>query len=127
MDCNEDDNSISDDDIVLRRVYKNFTVYDDNRSMYRPSSQAFKQNGPDGPVSVYLASETCPAAVADEGQEEYLVSIKVRILRELGLGLIRNPCSGGQGHCEILGRKTRSTLRKIVDACEWVEGYAPEQ
>lgn len=120
-----DDASISDDEIILRRVPEDFVTDDQNRQRLRPSTQAFKQDGPDGLVSVYLSSETDPATVADEGPEKYLASIRVGVLRELELGVIRDPSSGGLGHCVITGRKTKGRLNRIVCEAEWVNGYAP--
>ena len=75
---------------------------------------------------MYLISETKLATVADEGPEKYLASIRVGILRELGLGVVRDPSSGGPGHCDITGRKTKGRLNQIVRKAEWVNGYAPE-
>ena len=121
-----DDASISDDDVVLRRVAENFVTGDQNLQRLRPSTQAFKQDGPDGLVSVYLISETEPATVVAEGPEKYLASIRVGVLRELGLGIVRDPSSGGPGHCVITGRKTKGRLNQIVRKVEWVNGYAPE-
>ena len=120
-----DDASISDDEIILRRVPEDFVTDDQNRQRLRPSTQAFKQDGPDGLVSVYLSSETDPATVADEGPEKYLASIRVGVLRELELGVVRDSSSGGLGHCVITGRKTKGRLNRIVCEVEWVNGYAP--
>ena len=121
-----DDPSISDDEIVLRRVHESFVVLDENVHRKRPSTLAFKQGGADGLVSVYLNVETRPDAVVVEGPEPFLASIRVGALRELGLGVVRDPDSGGPGHCVITGRKTKGTLNRIVQAAAWVEGYAPE-
>ena len=123
-----DDVSISDDEVVLRRIAEDFVTDDQNLQRLRPSTQAFKQDGPDGLVSVYLISETEPATVADEGPEKYLAStsIRVGVLRELGLGVVRDPSSGGLGHCVITGRKPKGRLNQIVRKAEWVNGYAPE-
>ena len=62
-----DDASISDDEVVLRRVAEDFVTDDQNIQRLRPSTQAFKQDGSDGLVSVYLISETKLATIADEG------------------------------------------------------------
>ena len=86
-----DDTSIGADQTVLRRVAENFITYDENTQKLRPSTQAFLQNGPDGLVSVYLSSETTPGAVAAGGPEKYMASIKVGFLREVGLGIVRDP------------------------------------
>ncbi len=120
-----DDTSIGDDDIVLRRVSERAYIFDENLGRFRPSSQAFLQNGPDGLVSVYLESETTHSAVACEGPEPYLAFISAGELRELGLGIVRDPSSGGPGHCEITGRKTRGMLNRIARQAQWVPGYAP--
>ena len=120
-----DDASISDDEVVLRRIAEDFVTDDQNLQRLRPSTQAFRQYGPDGLVSVYLISETEPATVADEGPEKFLASIRVGVLRELGLGVVRDPSSGGLGHCVITGRKTKGTLNQIVRKAKWIDGYAP--
>ena len=118
-----DDTSIGDDEVILRRIA--FTTFDQNLQRRRPSTQSFKQDGTDGLVSVYLLSETTPANVIDEGVERYLASVNVGLLRELGLGIARDPTSGGPGHCVITGRKTKGRLNRIVQEAEWVEDYRP--
>ena len=118
-----DDTSIGDDEVILRRIA--FTTFDQNLQRRRPSTQSFKQDGTDGLVSVYLLAETTPANVIDEGVERYLASVNVGLLRELGLGIARDPTSGGPGHCVITGRKTKGRLNRIVQEAEWVEDYRP--
>ena len=125
MDCNRDDPSISDDDSVYRRIPEDWAISDDNLRRFRLSSQAFKQGGTYGLVSVYLASETSPDAVMAEGRQVYLVEVGVGTIRDLGLGVIRSPESGGPGHCDITGRKTKSVLNRIAKQARWVAGYAP--
>ena len=122
----EDDADIGDGEVVLRRVAEDFTVYDSNLQRRRASTQAFLQDGPNGPVSVYLSSETTSEVVASGAPEKYMASVKVGVLRGLGLGVARDPSSGGPGHCVITGRKTKGRLNRIVQKAEWVEGYAPE-
>ena len=120
-----DDTDISNDESVLRRIAANSHIFDENLARRRPSSQAFLQNGPDGEVSVYLESETTHSAVAGGGPEPFLASITVGELRELELGIVRDPASGGPGHCVITGRKTRSKLNRIAKQARWEPGYAP--
>ncbi len=122
----EDDARISSDEIVLRRVPEDSKVSDNKLNRIRPSTQAFLQDGPDGLVSVYLNAETTPNVVAEEGPEPFLASIRVGVLRQLGLGLIRDSSSGGPGHCVITGRKTKGRLNQIVQQAVWVDGYAPK-
>ena len=121
----EDDACIANDEILLRRVAENSVHWDEELRRQRPSTSAFRQDGPDGLVSVYLSSETTPATVASGGPEKHLVSIAAGFLREQELGIIRDTTSGGSGHCVITGRKTRGKLYRIVCEAQWVEGYAP--
>ena len=120
-----DDPTISDDAVVVRRVALSEHTFDETIGRRRPSSQAFMQSGPDGLVSVYLLSETTFETVAQGGSQRYLAIVTVGVLRENGLGIIRSPESGGPGHCDITGRKTRGRLNRIVRSAEWVPGYAP--
>ena len=124
MNCNYDP-SISGEDSVYRRISEDQIVPNENLRRFRPSTQGFKQGGKDGLVSVYLMSETSPAAVMSEGRQPYLVEIGVGAIRDLGLGVIRSPETGGPGHCDIVGRKTRSVLNRLVAQARWVAGYAP--
>ena len=121
----QDDPGIGNDEVVVRRVARREQIFDPETGRRRPASQAFLQNGRDGLTSVYLMSETTPAEVAADGAEEYLVAVRVGALRENGLGVIRTPESGGPGHCDITGRKTRGRLVRIAMQAEWVPGYAP--
>ena len=126
MTLPQDDAAIGDNETVYRRISELFVQRDQNLGRLRPSTQAFRQGGPDGLVSVYLCSETTPEAVMSEGPERWLATIEVGALRELGLGIVRSPSDGGPGHCDITGRKTRGALRRIAASAKWVPGYAPE-
>ena len=125
MEGAPDEPRIPDGEILLRRVREDETTYDENLHRNRPSSQAFLQNGSDGPTSVYLNAETTPAAVMSEGAEEFLVSVIIDVVRENGLDVMRDHTSGGLGHCVITGKKSRAALRAISRAAVWVEGYGP--
>ena len=121
----QDDLSIDDDEIAVRRISHRDQTFDTELGRRRPTTQAFLQNGRDGLTSVFLLTHTTPAEVAEDGKEEYLAAVRVGILRENGLGIVRSPESGGPGHCDITGRKTRGRLVRIVMQVEWVPGYAP--
>ena len=125
MTSPQDDPGINDDEVVVRRVSRREQIFDPDVGRRRPASQAFLQNGRDGLTSVYLMSETTPEEVAADGDEEYLAAVRVGALRENGLGIIRTPESGGPGHCDITGRKTRGRLFQIVMRSQWIPGYAP--
>jgi hypothetical protein len=104
-----DDANIGNEKVVLRRISDRSHVFDENLGRSRPSSDVFLQDGP----------------------EPFLVSISVGELRKAGgelpngLGIIRDPTSGGPGHCVITGRKTRGRLSQIAKQAQWVPGYAP--
>ena len=120
-ELDRDDPDIGDDQVVFRRIAGIFVIQDENLQRPRPSTRAFRQ----AELSVYLSSMTTPDMVASEGTEPYIVAINVGILRQLGLGIILDPSSGGPGHCLVTGRRTRSKLNQIVKQAEWVEGFAP--
>ena len=122
----QDDSVISDDELVYRRIPEQWWVPDHNIGRERPSSQAFIQDGPDGPVSVYVASRTIPSAVVSEGPEPYLVSVLVSVIREMGLDVVYDPMSGGPGHATIVGRKTHSCAKKLAKASKWIPPYTPQ-
>ena len=119
------DPTIGDAEKVVRRVAGEQYTFDGNLGRTRPSTQAFRQDGRDGDVSVYLRSETTPDAVAQEGNQPYQCVVDVGVLRQNGLGIIRTPDKGGPGHCDITGRKTTGVLNRIVQTAQWVDGYAP--
>ena len=125
MTSPQDDPSIGNDETILRRVAHDQQFFDHRVGRVRPATNAFLQDGPEGLVSVYLMSETTPAIAASEGSQEYLAAVRVGTLRANGLGIIRTPESGGPGHCDITGRKTRGRLNRIVRQAEWAPGYAP--
>lgn len=127
MTSAHDDTGIEDHEIVLRRVAVEEVVFDENAGRLRPAGYAFLQGGRDGLVSVYLASEASPETVWAGGPEEYLASITVGMIRQIGLGIVRDSDSGGSGHCVVTGRKTRGRLNQIVRNTAWVDGYAPSQ
>ena len=125
MTTPQDDPGISDNEIVARRVADDQQTFDKDIGRRRPTSQAFLQGRRDGLTSVYLLSETTPETIAGGGSQNYLATVRVGILRENGLGIIRTPESGGPGHCDVTGRKTRGRLVQIVIQAQWLPGYAP--
>ncbi len=119
-----DDPTITDDQVIWRRIYQ--AVYDDNLKRQRPSSACFLQDGPDGPVSVYIASQAQSAkAVKEEGNEPFLAALTVGFVRTLGLGVVPDSSSGGIGHAELTGRKTHGKRDRLAKEATWVEPYAP--
>jgi hypothetical protein len=118
------DPSISDDEIIWRRIYQ--VVYDNNLKRVRPTSACYSQNDPGTDVSVYVGSIAQSAAVVMQGgREQYLGALRAGFIRSLGLGIVFDPSTGGPGHALIRGRKTRSMLDKMAKAASWVPPYQP--
>lgn len=109
---------------VLRRV-RDYEVLVDEDGTRRPSSQAFIQGGPDGNVSVYLASETTPERITRDYPDTYVAEVEISAIRSLGLDVEREPVEEDPGHCNITGRKTRSRTRAIARSSRWATGYRP--
>jgi hypothetical protein len=118
---------IEDGQVVMRRVRKSQTTTDTNDGPQRPTSDAFIQNGPDGETSVYLASETTPERITKEYPDVYVAEVEVRAIRAQGLDVERDPIVGDQGHCNIVGRKTRGKAVAIARSARWMQGYGPEK
>ena len=93
--------------------------------MTRPSSDAFLQGGPEGNVSVYLASETTPERITSEYPNTFVALVEVSVVRTQGLDVKREPIRNDPGHCNITGRKTASKRRSIARSSRWAEGFAP--
>lgn len=62
--------------------------------------------------------------VAALGNEPYMVDLSVDLIRELGLCLERVD-EGALGHVDVVGRKRRAGLRRLVEDARWVEDYEP--
>ena len=103
-----DDPTIVDDQIIWRRVPDAWVVGNKNTNRKRPTTQCFLQDGPDKPVSVYISSETISVqSIMKEGKERFLVAIPVSFIREIGLGIVRDSSTGGQGHSLLKRHKTK--------------------
>jgi hypothetical protein len=117
---------VAGDEIVMRRVPDSQTTTDTPpNGPKRPSTQAFKQDGADGPASVYLLSKTTPEAVLGDRLETYVAMVSVSALRAEGLDVIRSCIEGDPGHCDITGHRTNGMLKRIARNSEWVPSFGP--
>ena len=117
---------VNDTDNVMRRVSRTeITLHEDDGSI-RPSSDAFMQGGPEGNVSVYLASETTPQRITENYPEVYVALVEVSVIRALGLEVELDQTAEDPGHCNITGRKTRGKARAIARSSRWAEGFGPQ-
>lgn len=124
MTTEPNEGRLDDGLIVLRRV-RDYEVLRDEDGIPRPSSQAFIQGGPEGNVSVYLASETTPQWITRDYPGTYVAEVDIGTIRRHGLDVERDPIEGDPGHCNITGRKTRSRTRAIARSSRWTTGFGP--
>lgn len=120
---------VSDDRWVMRRVSRTQLEFDVSITAERPVSGQLSVGPAPGFASCRLVGEADPDEVAAEGNEEYLFLVPVRLLREYGLDVVRDPEHGGPGHCNIVGARglSRPNLRRLLRQVHWVQGYAPER
>ena len=115
-----------DDGLTVLRRIRDYEVFEHGDGNLRPSSQAFIQGGPDGDVSVYLASETTPEQITRHYPGTYVAEVEISSIRAQGLDVERDPSEGDRGHCNITGRKTRSRARAIAGNSRWTIGFGPQ-
>ena len=115
-----------DDGLTVLRRIRDSEVFEDGNGNRRPSSQAFIQGGPDGDVSVYLASKTSPEQITRHYPGTYVAEVEISSIRDQGLDVERDPIQGDTGHCNITGRKTRSRTRAIAGNSRWTIGFEPQ-
>lgn len=118
----DDDPSITDDDIVWRRVARIFQERDAAGKLTEIQSGAFADSSDGTPMSVDLASvagDVRVTAASDAGC--VVVALSVGDLRALGLKVCRAPIGPNDpsGHAEnpahayVVGHKGKSIRRKI--------------
>ena len=88
---------------VMWRVSRTQLEFDVSIDGQHPISGQLSVGPPPGYASCRLVGEADPQEVAAEGNEEYLFVVPVQLLRDYGLGVVRDPENGGPGHCNIVG------------------------
>ena len=116
---------LADELVVFRRVVA-ADITTDPDGAPRPISSAFRQGGPDGDVSVYLASETTPEFITRYYPGTLVAQLTIAQVRSQGLDVVRDPTPGDPGHCNIVGRKTRAVTRNLAEVSAWTAGFAPQ-
>lgn len=109
---------------ILRRVRPGELSHDQN-AVPQLASTVFRQGGPDGDVSVYLASETTPEFITRNHPGYLVIELTIAQVRSQGLDVQREEIPGDPGHCNITGRKTRGISRTLADICRWSPGFGP--
>lgn len=119
----EDDATLDNDEVLWRRVPNQWVKFDDNLNYFRPSSQAFQDSRDGTPMSVFIAAECGGVEDALAEHDAFLlVSFSVGEVRELGLGVTRDPKPGAPAHALVFGKKTGSVRSSLAKGCEWVVG-----
>jgi hypothetical protein len=120
-----DDVTISAEEPLLRRVRPGWIIPDHNRGRWRPSKAAFQNSDDGSPMSVHLASVLqaagLPLTAALAGHDGYgLVSLTAGLVRSLGQIVVRDPLPNDPAHGLVVGNKTESRRKNMMEGCEWV-------
>ena len=121
----ENDATIEDDEILLRRIYPGFWVYDKNLGKMRPASHAFNDHRNGSPMSVHLSSVLAEhgleSKVVLEGHEGFaLASITAGLVRQCDQVIVRKPLTDDPAHAEVIGNKTPGVRKELARNAVWV-------
>lgn len=122
-----DDRSIADSEELWRRVHPTQIVPDENTGLRRPSSAAFSDPSDGTPMSIYLSSIVIqsgrtPRELLSDHQDVGLVGLRAHQVRELGLGVARDPLPNEPAHGIVIGAKTKQIQRKLARCARWIVG-----
>jgi hypothetical protein len=114
---------ISEDAVLLRRIKADW-AYRDEHGQLKVKSMAFQDRRESGALSVarsdVLEAEGKPLSAALEGWEGYgLVAIPLSVFKNLGLEVKPDPTGDDASHTLVVGNKTGSIKKRLVDACRW--------
>lgn len=116
----QDDQSISDDAVLLRRIPP--WHFPPNRNVAeRPSSAAF-EDSPDGSAMSVDLEQLVEEHDLDPltGYEAFgLVAFTAGEARQLGLEVFRWPLEDNPAHCGVAGTKTRGTRKQLARRARW--------
>jgi len=119
------DESISNDDYLFRRVPQEHWFFDENQGRVRPSSAAFEDHRDGSPMSVSIKSILdrlmLTPEFALEGHNDFgLVSFTVGFARKNNQGVVCAPRAHNEAHGHVIGNKTRSVRRALARTAIWV-------
>lgn len=131
----EDDGTVSDEAVLLRRIHPNNVAWDTNP--LRPSSAAFTNTKDTLKMSVYieedLAKNGLGAEAALEDKSDHgLVGFTAGFVRSLGQRVVRAEGEGKPpGHANVVGVKDRKKKEAfhgpLTRAAQWVVQPPPRQ
>src|SRR3712207_3468851 len=112
-----DDPTISDDDLLWRRVpdWPNFLDEDKTSGHYRVASSAFDDDADGDPMSVVLAAEATVESVLEGHAAFCVVAFSAGFARRRqGQIIIRAPEEDQPAHARVVGRKTHGVRRAFA-------------
>lgn len=121
----EDDPSVPDSEDLWRRIHALHVIQDGNTGSARASSAAFSDSGDGSPMSVYLSSAVlesgrCPADLLAGRGGFGIVGVKASAVRQLNLGVARDPLPDEPAHGLVIGPKPKKVQRTLAKAASWV-------
>ena len=121
----EDDATILDDAILLRRVPPWHFLFDENLNRWRPKSAAFDDHPNGTPMSVSLKEvmerEGRTVSDAVSGHSGFgLVGFTAGLARRCEQGVARDPLPDNAAHAVVFGPKPKSVQRKLAIAAAWI-------
>ncbi len=120
----QDDLTISDDQLLWRRVHPTQIEEDPESGAPRLTSAAFKSKKI--LTSVDIASLTTPEACLEGFSQHSLVEVEARAVREAGCIVVSDPKQDNPAHAHIIGTRrddgflTGSEARNIANKANWV-------
>ncbi len=118
----QDDESITDDCLLLRRI-PNWHFHEDSREdRMRPSSAAFEDGENGSPMSVYLKDELNNPEVVLENHEGFgLVEFPVSLARANNQCVVRDETGRfPEAHALVVGNKTYSVRKTFAVESQWL-------
>ena len=117
----DDDATILGDEILWRRVPPWHVVPDQNRAGRSVSSAAFDDDTDGSPMSVILATGAAGPEAVLAGHEGFgLAGFRVSLVRDLGLGVRRDPTESEAAHAVVVGRKSHGVRKRLRAGSHWV-------
>lgn len=107
--------------MIWRRVPPWNVVYDPKAGGCRPSTAAFEDDYDADPMSACLGDKQTTVADLLAGHSEFAVAaFRLQAARAKELGVAHDPLPGEPDHVVIIGNKTRSARKALVEASTWV-------
>jgi hypothetical protein len=118
MPQREDDPSITDDEVLWRRIIPSW-IHREPGGKVRPGSVAFLDRL-SGELSVHIASLTTPEQALKDRPDDSLVAIPAGYPRSLGFAIVRDPKPDDPSHALICPSPKGARASKLAEKATWV-------